>query len=126
MYDSINATDLKISDLFTENKYVYFDFVTSRCKTCLVNLPKLDSLTKLYNRDLIIISLLNKDVNKNELLGIIKTHNVQHAFGWSNTKINFELNLVGHPHGILFDKTGTLIDVYNIEELTKFCSETFK
>lgn len=126
MYDSINAVNLKISDLFTSNKYVYIDFVTSRCKTCLVNLPKLDSLTKLYNKDLIIISLLNKDINKNELLGIIKTHNVQHAFGWSNNKINFELNLVGHPHGVLFDKTGSLIAVYNLEELIRFCNENFK
>lgn len=126
MYDSINAVNLKISDLFTTNKYVYIDFVTSRCKACLNNLSKLDSLSKLYNKDLIIISLLNKDINKNELLGIIKTHNVQHAFGWSTNKINFELNLVGHPHGILFDKIGSLINVYNLEELTKFFSEALK
>ena len=126
MYDSLNAVNLKISDLFTANKYVYFDFVISRCKTCLSNLPKLDSLTKLYNKDLIIISLLNKDINRNELLGIIKTHNVQHAFGWSNKQINFELNIVGYPHGVLFDRTGNLINVFNIGELTDYCESNFK
>ena len=124
-YDSLNAVNLKISDLFTTNRYVYFDFVISRCKTCLSNLPKLDSLTKLYNKDLIIISLLNKDINKNELLGIIKTHNVQHAFGWSNKQINFELNIVGYPHGVLFDRTGNLINVFNIDELTDYCESNF-
>ena len=126
MYDSINAVNLKIGDLFTANKYVFIDIATSYCPPCIRNLPKLDSLIKMYNKDLIIISLLNKDINKNELLGIIKTHNVQHAFGWSNKQINFELNIVGYPHGVLFDRTGNLINVFNIDELTDYCESNFK
>lgn len=126
MYDSINAVNLKIGDLFTANKYVFIDIATSYCPPCIRNLPKLDSLIKMYNKDLIIISLLDKDSNKEELLGIIKTHNVQHSFGWSNKQINFELLLNGYPHGVLFDRSGVLIDVYNIEEFTKFCNENLK
>ncbi len=126
MYDSLNAVNLKISDLFTSNKYVYINVLTSRCTSCLANFPILDSLNKIHNKDLIIISLLNKDINKSELIGIIKTHKVQHSFGWTNKKINDEIIINGYPFGVLFDKNGSLIEVCDLEYLTNFCKETFK
>ena len=126
MYDSINNLNLRIGDLFTNNKYVYIDIATASCPPCIRNLPKLDALSKLYNKDLIILSLLDKDTDKSELPGIIKTHKVQHSFGWSNKIINHELLLFGYPNGVLFDKTGSLIDFYNLEELNNFCKENFK
>ncbi len=125
MYDSINATNIKIGDLFNTGKYVYIDIGTVFCPPCIRNLPKLDSLAKLYHKDLIILSLLDKDNEKADLYNIIKKYNVQHSFGWSNDKINFELLLKGYPHGVLFDKTGTLIDIYKIGELSDFCNTNF-
>lgn len=119
-YDSLNAYHLKLNDLFNKTKYVYINFLIPRCITCLDHLAILDSLNKVYKNDLTILSLLDKDYDKENLPKIITKYNVQHPFGWSNKVLNNELLLDGYPYGVLFDKTGNLINIFNIDELTAF------
>lgn len=125
-YDSVNAYNLKLNDLFSKTKYVYFNFLIPRCTNCLDNLTTLDSLNKVYKNDLTILSLLDKDYDKVNLLNIITKYNVQHHFGWSNKTLSKELPLNGYPYGILFDKTGNLINVFNLEELIDFLHTNIK
>lgn len=124
-YDSLNAVGLKINELFNKGKYVYIDIATAFCPPCIKNLPKLDSLAKVYDKKITILTLLDKDPEQKQLYEIIKKHKVSHPIGWCNKQIRQELNVNGYPYGVLFDNSGKLIDPMDITELTKFCNDTF-
>jgi thiol-disulfide isomerase/thioredoxin len=118
-YKNASNELIPFSKELNQDKFVFIDIWTSFCQPCIKGLPMLDSISQVYSDKVTIISLLDKDEDHSELLGLIEQYQIKHRVGWSSQKINYEFLLSGYPHGILFDPKGNVVDFISYKDLKK-------
>jgi thiol-disulfide isomerase/thioredoxin len=118
-YKNASNELIPFSKELNQDKFVFIDIWTSFCQPCIKGLPRLDSISQVYSDKVTIISLLDKDEDHSELLGLIEQYQIKHRVGWSSQKINYEFLLSGYPHGILFDPKGNVVDFISYKDLKK-------
>lgn len=123
-FETLHNSNDNIKNYLNKGKYVFIDIWTEFCRPCIKGIPVLDSISKVLNDKITIISLLDNYSNKSELYSLIKEHGITHLTGWSNEKLNDKLVLSGYPHGILFDPKGNLVSFCTYRQLKKYIDDT--
>lgn len=127
-YESLDSKRIELKKLFVEKKYVYFNIVSRKCFNKSEDISSIDNINIIYEKfkdKINIVTLLNHKDSTEDFINIINYRKFNHSVGWSSDKLDFELMKNGYPFGVLFAPNYDYVGKVSINELMRFCNDTF-
>lgn len=117
---TLSGKETNLVDYLQEEKYIYIEFWGTWCEPCINLMPEIQKINSLYKEQVKIASL-----NYGDKLEDVITFVKRNKLNWEQLLVDrsvlSKFSVTTVPRGILFDKTGKLIDMdISPSELKKF------
>jgi hypothetical protein len=100
---------VQLQDLIDQKKYVFINIWSGKGGRGIKDAQVADSIAEVYKNKLQVIGLLDEG-NLVQLNKLIKKHQLKNVQGLVSSDIKKYLSVNMYPYGILFSKTGKLIE----------------
>jgi hypothetical protein len=100
---------IQLQQLMDQKKYIFINIWLEKKGAGVEDVSVVDSIGEFYKNKLLVIGLLD-EANLIQLKRLIKKHRLKSVQGLVSADIKKYLKVNVYPYGILFSKTGKLID----------------
>lgn len=112
-----SGEEVNLVDYLQDEKYIFFEFWGTWCEPCINLIPEIRKIEKLY-RDKVKIVSLNYGDNFEDAAAFIVRNKLEWEHLIVERAVLEKFSVTTFPRGILFDKTGKLLDMdISISEL---------